>query len=488
MEQLKDFPLPLTVRFEDQIIDFKTYCLNRSKSNLPDFASFAGKTGTLFLGKTRIAGVTLTADKTGASLTMEKNSIDFSKENIEAVILDTEVSIVAVMGTKEMSVDDILRLGNNSIVGFDKLAGEPIDLYVDDPWCFFGYGEALNIDGHFGVRIIQVTQDGLVALPKKRTSMDVPVVGCRFVLGYKSVTIKSLLELGESHILEFEERAEQPSKLIFDNGLTLDAEILVVGENFMARIKGKPEPLAEINETVSAASGEGKGDSSLDPVSFLRTVAVFDLLNLIQMEHPQIIALVLSGIEVEKAAVILQYLPSEIKSDVARRIATMDRTNPKILREIALILKQKISLLSGEVYGASGGIASIVKMLNLADRSTEKEIIEALENEDPELSEEIKKRMFTLEDIVSLQDTDVAKVLRAADSTMLATALESIDSDVRDKIFRCLPERSIAVLKEKMEKSPSSGFSEIETARREIVALIRTLEERGEITVGGMKG
>jgi flagellar motor switch protein FliG len=140
------------------------------------------------------------------------------------------------------------------------------------------------------------------------------------------------------------------------------------------------------------------------PFDFIRRTDPAHLLNFIQQEHPQTIALILAYLEPNKASIILQNLPHEVQSDVARRIATMDRTSPEVLREVERVLEKKLSTLSSEDYTTAGGVESIVEILNLVDRASEKQIIEALEDEDPELAEEIKKRMFVFEDIVMLDD------------------------------------------------------------------------------------
>lgn len=148
------------------------------------------------------------------------------------------------------------------------------------------------------------------------------------------------------------------------------------------------------------------------PFDFIRRTDPAHLLNFIQQEHPQTIALILAYLEPAKASIILGSLPHEIQSDVAKRIATMDRTSPEVLREVERVLEKKLSTLSSEDFTAAGGVENIVEILNLVDRSTEKLIIESLEEEDPELAEDIKKRMFVFEDIVLLDDRAIQKVLR----------------------------------------------------------------------------
>jgi flagellar motor switch protein FliG len=219
------------------------------------------------------------------------------------------------------------------------------------------------------------------------------------------------------------------------------------------------------------------------PFDFIRRTDPAHLMNFIQQEHPQTIALILAYLEPNKASIILQNLPHEVQSDVARRIATMDRTSPEVLREVERVLEKKLSTLSSEDYTAAGGVESIVEILNLVDRSSEKQIIEALEDEDPELAEEIKKRMFVFEDIVMLDDRAIQKVLREVDSQELAKALKSVDTEVQDKIFRNMSKRAAGMLKEDMEYMGPVRLKDVEESQQKIVSIIRHLEDTGEIVI-----
>ena len=219
------------------------------------------------------------------------------------------------------------------------------------------------------------------------------------------------------------------------------------------------------------------------PFDFIRSTDPSHLLNFIQHEHPQTIALILAYLEPPKASIILGSLPTDVQSDVSKRIATMDRTSPEILREVERVLEKKLSTLSSEDYAASGGVESIVEILNLVDRSTEKSIIESLEEDDPELAEEIKKRMFVFEDIVLLDDRAIQMVLREVDQPELAKALKAVDSEVQDKIFRNMSKRAATLLKEDMDYMGPVRLKDVEEAQQRIVAIIRKLEEQGEIVI-----
>lgn len=219
------------------------------------------------------------------------------------------------------------------------------------------------------------------------------------------------------------------------------------------------------------------------PFDFVRRQDPAHLLNFIQNEHPQTMALILSYLDPNKSALILASLPHQIQADVARRIAKMDRTSPEVLREVERVLERKLSTLSNEDYTSAGGVDTIVEVLNNVDRGTEKSIIEALEEEDPELAEEIKKKMFVFEDIVLLDDKAIQKTLRELDNQDLAKALKAVDTEVQEKIFRNMSKRAAALLREDMEFMGPIRLRDVEEAQQKIVNIIRKLEEDGEIIV-----
>lgn len=219
------------------------------------------------------------------------------------------------------------------------------------------------------------------------------------------------------------------------------------------------------------------------PFDFIRRTDPQHLLNFIQNEHPQTIALILSYLDPQKASNILSNLPHTIQAEVAKRIATMDRVSPDGLREVERVLERKLSTLASEDYTSAGGIDSVVEILNLVDRGTEKTIIEALEEEDPELAEEIKKRMFVFEDIVLLDDRAIQKVMREVDNSDLAKALKSVDTEVQEKIFKNMSKRAANLLREDMDFMGPIRIKDVEDAQQKIVNIIRKLEDAGEIVV-----
>ncbi|HHT72461.1 MAG TPA: flagellar motor switch protein FliG [Firmicutes bacterium] len=219
------------------------------------------------------------------------------------------------------------------------------------------------------------------------------------------------------------------------------------------------------------------------PFSFARKTDPNQLLNFIQNEHPQTIALILAYLNPEQAGMILSALPPETQVDVAKRIAMLDRTTPEILKEIEDTLEQRLSAFAIEDYTMAGGIDSAVEILSLVDRTTEKTILDALEEDDPELAEAILKRMFVFEDIITLDDRAIQKVLREIDTRDLALALKTASEEVAGRIYKNMSKRAADMLKEDIEFMGPVRLRDIEEAQQKIVSTIRRLEEAGEIII-----
>lgn len=219
------------------------------------------------------------------------------------------------------------------------------------------------------------------------------------------------------------------------------------------------------------------------PFDFIRKADPSQLLNFLQGEHPQTIALILAYMDPEQAASVLSSLPAESQAEVARRLALMDRTSPEILREVEKVLERKLSTVVTQDYTKAGGVNSLVEILNRVDRATEKTIIETLEVQDPELAEEVKKRMFVFEDIVQLDDRAVQLVLREVDSHDLALALKGASEEVMKKIENNISKRAAQMLREDIEYMGPVRLRDVEDAQQRIVAVIRRLEEQGQIFI-----
>ena len=222
---------------------------------------------------------------------------------------------------------------------------------------------------------------------------------------------------------------------------------------------------------------------AIRPFDFARKTDPGQLLNFIQNEHPQTIALILAYLHPEQAGLILSSLSPELQVDVARRVAKLDRTNPEVLQEIESTLEQRLSAFVMDDYTVAGGIESIVDILNMVDRTTEKTILDSLEEEEPELAEEIRKRMFGFEDIILLDDRSIQKVLREVDSKDLAMALKTASEEVSARIYKNMSKRAAEMLREDIEYMGPVRLRDIEETQQKIVAIIRRLEDMGEIII-----
>lgn len=276
---------------------------------------------------------------------------------------------------------------------------------------------------------------------------------------------------GESRELVLEEFHEMAlaSEYIAQGGIDYARELL-------ERALGQQKAL-EIMQRLTASL-------QVRPFDFIRKTDPSQLISFIQNEHPQTIALIMAYLNSDQAALVLSALPPETQSDVARRIAIMDRTSPDIIKEIEKVLEHKLASLVGQDYTVAGGIETVVDVLNRVDRSTEKTIMETLEVQDPELAEEIKKRMFLFEDIVLLDNRSIQRVLREVDASKdLPLALKVASEEVRKKLFANLSKRAGESLKENMDFLGPVRLRDVEEAQQKIVNIIRRLEEQGEIIV-----
>ncbi|MBS4177124.1 flagellar motor switch protein FliG [Bacillus sp. FJAT-49731] len=238
---------------------------------------------------------------------------------------------------------------------------------------------------------------------------------------------------------------------------------------------GTDQAMAIINRLTSSLQ--------VRPFDFARKADAAQILNFIQNEHPQTIALILSYLDPEKAGQILSELPQEMQTDIAKRIAIMDSTSPEVISEVEAILERKLSTTVTQDYTQTGGIEAVVDVLNGVDRSTEKTILDALEIEDPELAEEIKKRMFVFEDIVTLDNRSIQRVIRECDNEDLLLALKISSDEVKDVIYRNMSTRMVETIKEEMEFMGPVRLRDVEESQSKIVGIIRRLEETGEIIV-----
>lgn len=238
---------------------------------------------------------------------------------------------------------------------------------------------------------------------------------------------------------------------------------------------GKDHAQAIINRLTSSLQ--------VKPFDFARRAEPSQILNFIQNEHPQTIALILSYLEAEQAGLILSSLPQEIQADIAKRIATMESTSPEVISEIEAVLERKLSSTVTQDFTETGGVDAVVEVLNGVDRSTEKTILDALEIQDPELAEEIRKRMFVFEDIITLDNRSIQRVIRDCENEDLILAMKVSSEEVKEILFKNMSQRMAESFQEEMEVMGPVRLRDVEEAQSKIVGIIRRLEDAGEIII-----
>jgi flagellar motor switch protein FliG len=224
------------------------------------------------------------------------------------------------------------------------------------------------------------------------------------------------------------------------------------------------------------------------PFSFLQRAESENLLTFIQDEHPQTISLILCHLPHHKASEILGGLPMQKQVEVIKRMANMEQTNPEVIKEVERGLESRLSNMLSQSMEKAGGINMVAEVLNLADRATEKAIMEGLEAEDPDLVEQIRRLMFVFEDIQKVNDKGIQSVLKEVDNSELALALKTASKELQNKIFKNMSERAAQLIKEDMEYMGPVRVSDVESAQQRVVDIVRRLEESGDVVIEGRGG
>lgn len=237
-----------------------------------------------------------------------------------------------------------------------------------------------------------------------------------------------------------------------------------------------PEKALEIIERLTA-------NLQVKPFDFMKKADMVQLVNFIQNEHPQTIALVLAYLDPKQSSQVLISLPEDLQADVVKRLALLERASPEIVKQVEKVLEKKMSSFVSQDFSNVGGIDVAVELMNSIERSAEKRILDSLQKTDPELSEEIKKRMFVFEDITTLDDRSIQMVLREVDTHDLALAMKGSSDEVKDKIFKNMSKRASALLEDELKYMGPVRVKDVENAQLKIVAIIRKLEDAGEIVI-----
>jgi flagellar motor switch protein FliG len=617
--QYDAFRFLISLRFEDDLVSASDIDIVSWQGRDPEY--YLGREGVLLMGKREIARVVLKKNKQDYYVEVLDKTLPGKEKNLDKLLLETPISLSVEIARTVLPLEDLNNLGKNSIIEYDRLAGEPFDILMEEYDRVIAKGEVVVVDENLGVRVTDIPE-GTIAdrtLPGNNLedeSHDSPAVTVRCIAGKTTLELRELVGLGEASIMELDRPAGSPFDLVLGDDVVLRGEIVVINENIGVRItedtgdaylhdetieepeavyepveedpyekyanrdlikkvkktlKDDPELITHIidrffrepftavpllvilgedlaaqlieqldedtvmelvrlishgekrvseeegrqalkvflrsrdtlkrelkieqeyiRNVLKKSLGKKKAESILkkistpvqpSPMAFLQHVNHSNLLNFIQGEHPQTIALLLSMLDSTKSALIMSGMEPQLQADVARRIAFMDRVSPDILREVERVLERKLSTLAGENYIRTGGIESIVDVLSSVDRGTERIIIEALEEEEPELANEIRKRTIIFEDVVHMDDRSMQKVMRELDLQVMSHALKGASEEVKKKFFRNMSERAGNLLKEDMECIAAIRLEDVEKAQARILAAIRELEESEDIII-----
>ena len=208
----------------------------------------------------------------------------------------------------------------------------------------------------------------------------------------------------------------------------------------------------------------------------------------IQNEHPQTIALILAHLNASQAAELISSLPEALRSDVAMRMASLQEISPEVVRRISMILEQKLEALGSFATEAYGGVRAVAELFNRMDRSTGRSVLEKIETENPQLAASIRDLMFVFDDLLLIDDTGIAEILKRADRKVLTIALKGTSEELQNQFFRNMSTRAVELIKEEMEFMGPVKLKDVEKAQHEIVEIVRQLEEEGVISIGGGGG
>jgi flagellar motor switch protein FliG len=226
-----------------------------------------------------------------------------------------------------------------------------------------------------------------------------------------------------------------------------------------------------------------EADLEKPPLEFLKRTPAEQLCLFLGEEAPQTIALVLAHLATGLAAEVMKLLPSALQADVSRRLATLSEVRPEVLAAVDVVMQQNLSSLSTQDTSAAGGVQSLADILNHADRTTERNVLDEIAKSNADLADEVRVLLFTFEDVAKLEDREIQMILKDVDQKDLVLALRGVPDGVAAKIFKNMSERGADNLREEISFQRPQKRSVIEEAQARIVAVVRRLEESGDLVL-----
>lgn len=270
----------------------------------------------------------------------------------------------------------------------------------------------------------------------------------------------------------------------FKNNFLAQQYVEQGGLTYARQLLEKFLPADEVRKIVDGIEASMKST----PFGFLQRADARNLITFIQDEHPQTIALIIAYLTSSQGAEVLEALPLKKQQEVIKRLATMEHTSPEVVQQVEKALETKLSSFVTAELKKTGGVEAAAEVLNLVQRATERNILEGLEEEDPEMVEQIRRLMFTFDDILRVNDRGVQNLLKNIDTSQLAMALKTASPDLKEKFLKNMSQRAADLIREEMEFMGPVRLSDVEAAQQAIVDVVRRLEEQGELIIEGRGG
>lgn len=323
---------------------------------------------------------------------------------------------------------------------------------------------------------------------------DLPAIrkAAIFLLGLdKAVAAKVLAKMEPAMVEAVTVEIAKLSDIDSDEQTGVFNEFLQLRRSHFGGERGGMETVRELIEQSLGPEGAGallenvRQSIQSVPFGFLQRADPENLVAFIAEEHPQTIALILSHLPPHHSAAVLNGLALDKQVEIIRRVAMMEQTSPDVIQEIEQGLEARLATIVNQQFERAGGVGAVAEMLNVTDRTTERTILENLEQEDPDLVEQIRRLMFVFDDLMKLDDRSMQAVFKNVETSQWALALKGASAELKEKVFSNMSSRAATLLQEEIEYLGPVRLSAVEQAQQQIVDVVRRLEDAGEVVVGG---
>ncbi|MBS3965211.1 MAG: flagellar motor switch protein FliG [Methylomonas sp.] len=315
--------------------------------------------------------------------------------------------------------------------------------------------------------LLAVGQERAAAVLKHMGPKEVQAIGSNMAqLG----TIRSEMvdEVLEEFIVEIKN----------ETGLGLDSDEYI--RNMLTNALGADKAGSIIDRILLGANSKG-----IEQLKWMDTRSIADL---IRLEHPQIIAIILSLLDADQAANVLTLLPQGMRSDILMRVATLEGVQPAALRELDDIMEKQLTGSDGVKSSQIGGIDAAANILNFIESAISEPMMQDINDANTDLAQRIQDKMFIFGDLINVDDRGIQTLLREVSTDQLLLALRGVDGGLRDKVFANMSRRAAEMLRDDLEAAPPTRLSEVEAAQKDILSIAKRLADAGEIALGGGGG